>query len=133
MRMLSCQYIKGREAPILPFFAIVSVLKLQSREFSKGFLGALSLQRGMSGVAFCFRFQKIKVNVVVSLSMSSWSYMFDSQNTASNGSTFQDDVDDLDMVNEMYDAVEQMGEDMPSVSMEILSTEGQEERWEARM
>lgn len=41
--------------------------------------------------------------------------MFDSQNTRSSGSTFRDDVDDLDMVNEMYDAIEQMGEDRPSV------------------
>ncbi|CAL9024658.1 unnamed protein product [Prunus brigantina] len=117
VRMLNCQYIKGRAAPLLPFFAIVSILKLQSREFSKGFLGAICLW---------FHFQKIKVKFC--LSMSSWSDMFDSQNTRSSGSTFRDDVDDLDMVNEMYDAIEQMDEDMPSVSMEILSTEGQEER-----
>ncbi|PQQ04887.1 hypothetical protein Pyn_24996 [Prunus yedoensis var. nudiflora] len=39
--------------------------------------------------------------------------MSDSQETQSSGSTFRDDRDDVDVVDKMYDATDQMGEDMP--------------------
>lgn len=45
--------------------------------------------------------------------MSSRSDMSDSQDRASNGSAFRDNRDDVDVVDQMYDTADQMGEDMP--------------------
>ncbi|PQM42211.1 hypothetical protein Pyn_23039 [Prunus yedoensis var. nudiflora] len=39
--------------------------------------------------------------------------MSDSQETPSSGSAFRDDREDEDVVDQMYDAADQMGEDMP--------------------
>ncbi|KAI5313486.1 hypothetical protein L3X38_042662 [Prunus dulcis] len=39
--------------------------------------------------------------------------MFNSQDRASNGLAFRDDRDDADVVDQMYDTADQMGEDMP--------------------
>lgn len=45
--------------------------------------------------------------------MSSRSDMSDSQETPSSGSAFRDDREDEDVVEQMYDATDQMGEGMP--------------------
>ncbi|KAH0981231.1 hypothetical protein GBA52_008408 [Prunus armeniaca] len=45
--------------------------------------------------------------------MSSRSDMSDLQDTTSSGSTFRDDRDDVEVVDQMSDTTNQMGEDMP--------------------
>ncbi|PQP94148.1 hypothetical protein Pyn_16103 [Prunus yedoensis var. nudiflora] len=45
--------------------------------------------------------------------MSNRSDMFDSQETPSSGSAFRDDREDKDVVDQMYEEADQMGEDMP--------------------
>lgn len=45
--------------------------------------------------------------------MSNRSDMSDSQDTVSSASAFRDDEGDKEVIKEMYEAAEQMGEDMP--------------------
>lgn len=51
--------------------------------------------------------------------MSSRSDISNSQDTASSGSAFRDDVDDLDVVNEMCDATDQMGGHEPEPAIHL--------------